>query len=170
MKYFVFVLLFISVVSGQGATAAVTPTAPLPWHDTAASLSVKLPTLTTKKKPGFFGKLKATLLSFIVKKEATKQSADVKKILGIAALSFIVIGLGVPLLGGPAAFLALVPASLVTAIVALVVKDGRGDNMPAADGKRKRKSNTAAITALIISGGLLLFFAGLAIAFSGGHW
>ena len=120
------------------------------------------------KKQGFFTKVKATLHSFILKKAAPKQAGNPKRLLNIISLSLLIVGLAVPLLSGPIGFLWLVPASLVTGIVALVVKDDGEDQTTSTTGKKKRRSNVAAITAIAISGGLLAFLLILSLTW-GGH-
>jgi hypothetical protein len=172
MRYaFTFLLLCFFTV--QHSFASVIPSQasdPAFWHDTTAGLPLQPVAATAEKKVGFFGKAKVSLVSLLVKKAIPKHAASKKRILNIVALSLLLVGLAVPLLGGPLAFLWLVPASLVTGIVALVAKDGAGDQTSSVGNSKKRKSNAAAIAAIIISVGLLLFLGVLAIAFgSSGH-
>ncbi len=171
MKYLCFILIYW-LQAAQPLSAAVIPSRlanPLPWTDTATGVPLPSPAPAAEKKVGFFAKVKATVVSLVVKKAAAKKGADAKRILNIVALSLLLVGLAVPLLGGSAVFLALVPASLVAGIVALFVKDGPEDKSQPAGAVKKRSSNAAAITAIILSGGLLLLFGILSLAMRGGH-
>ena len=161
MKCFFPLLLFACLVMGRDAIAAVTP-ATIFWHDTTVVHSVQPPDQATEKKVGFFGKVKNVMVSFFIKKTALKKTSDASSTMGIIALSLIIIGLGVPILGGPTLFLLLIPAALLTGIISLFIKNDTGSN------RKNTRSKTAAIAAIIISGGLLAFLLILSLAW-GGH-
>lgn len=122
------------------------------FSDTLISTSHLAKAPITAKKASFFGKLKNKVLGIAMKNYIAKEgNGDKKKTLGLVSIGLIALGFGLLALGaGGLIFLVLLLGGLTTGIVALSIKDDKGEP------KTNKKKKTAALIGVILGGGLLL--------------
>jgi hypothetical protein len=104
----------------------------------------------------FFGRLKHTITGLFQRKAPLPETGlDTKSKVALIALAMVVIGIDITVLGGPGVAAWLIPAGLLTSIVALFIKRDKSGKEVTAGGKKKRKTNIALIVAGILGAGLI---------------